>query len=129
MRPVCTRRKPRPAAIDADDEPGDQSTEGVDYERLHDAVKRDGYIVYAGLGQAAGTTFRVCTLGALELEVLGGFIESLGRGLAEARLVNAAARLTAEAARAAQVMTGVSAAPSAPAATATGGRRRAAAGG
>jgi 2-aminoethylphosphonate-pyruvate transaminase len=103
--------------------------EGVDYERLHDAVKRDGYIVYAGLGQAAGTTFRVCTLGALELEVLGGFIESLGRGLAEARLVNAAARLTAEAARAAQVMTGVSAAPSAPAATATGGRRRAAAGG
>jgi aspartate aminotransferase-like enzyme len=103
--------------------------EGIDYDLLHDAVKRDGYIVYAGLGQAAGTTFRVCTLGALELEVLGGFIESLGRGLAEARLVNAAARLTAEAARAAQVMTGVSAAPSAPAATATGGRRRAAAGG
>ena len=105
--------------------------EGVDYERLHDAVKRDGYIVYAGLGQAAATTFRVCTLGALELEVLGGFIESLGRGLAEARLVNAAARLTAEATRAAQTMAAVSATPAAPAspgASRGDGRRRAAAG-
>ncbi len=68
--------------------------DGVDYDRLHDAVKRDGYVIYAGLGQAAKTTFRVCTLGALELEVLGGFVESLGRALAEARLVNAAAQLS-----------------------------------
>jgi 2-aminoethylphosphonate-pyruvate transaminase len=64
---------------------------GVDYERLHNAVKRDGYVIYAGLGQAARTTFRVCTLGALELEVLGDFVESLERALAEARLAGAGA--------------------------------------
>lgn len=64
---------------------------GVDYERLHDAAKRDGYVIYAGLGQAASTTFRVCTLGALELEVLGDFVESLERALAEARSAGAGA--------------------------------------
>ena len=67
--------------------------EGIDYDLLHDAVKRDGYIIYAGLGQAAKATFRVCTLGALEVEVLGGFIDSLERALAEARLANIAARV------------------------------------
>jgi 2-aminoethylphosphonate-pyruvate transaminase len=68
--------------------------DGVDYGLLHDAVKRDGYVIYSGLGQAAATTFRVCTLGALELEVLGDFVDSLGRALAEARLSGVAARLT-----------------------------------
>jgi 2-aminoethylphosphonate-pyruvate transaminase len=67
--------------------------DGVAYEQLHDAVKRDGYVIYAGLGQAARTTFRVCTLGALELEVLGGFINCLERALAEARIAGTADRL------------------------------------
>ena len=67
--------------------------EGVSYENLHDAVKRDGYVIYAGLGEAAKTTFRVCTLGALEVPVLEGFTESLGRALVESRLANTAARL------------------------------------
>jgi 2-aminoethylphosphonate-pyruvate transaminase len=66
--------------------------EGVSYEVLHDAVKRDGYVIYAGLGEAAKTTFRVCTLGALENEVLAGFVESLDRALVEARLANTATR-------------------------------------
>jgi 2-aminoethylphosphonate-pyruvate transaminase len=66
--------------------------EGVSYEDLHDAVKRDGYVIYAGLGEAAKTTFRVCTLGALENEVLAGFVESLDRALVEARLANTATR-------------------------------------
>ena len=68
--------------------------DGVSYENLHDAVKRDGYIIYAGLGEAAKTTFRVCTLGALEVPVLEGFAESLGRALVESRLANTAARLS-----------------------------------
>jgi 2-aminoethylphosphonate-pyruvate transaminase len=71
--------------------------EGVNYANLHDAVKREGYVIYAGLGDAARTTFRVCTLGALELEVLSGFVESLERALAEAKLANTAVRLTEEA--------------------------------
>ena len=68
--------------------------DGVNYDNLHDAVKRDGYVIYAGLGDAAKTTFRVCTLGAMEIGVLGGFIESLDRALLEAKLANTAARLT-----------------------------------
>ena len=66
--------------------------EGVSYEDLHDAVKRDGYVIYAGLGEAAKTTFRVCTLGALENEVLAGFVESLDRAMVEARLAYTATR-------------------------------------
>ena len=66
--------------------------EGVSYENLHDAVKRDGYVIYAGLGEAAKTSFRVCTFGALENEVLAGFIESLDRALVEAKLANTATR-------------------------------------
>jgi 2-aminoethylphosphonate-pyruvate transaminase len=66
---------------------------GVDYASLHDSVKRDGYVIYAGLGDGAKTTFRVCTLGALELEVLAGFVQSLERALAEARLAGLAARI------------------------------------
>jgi aspartate aminotransferase-like enzyme len=54
-------------------------------------VKRDGFVIYAGLGEAAKTTFRVCTLGAIEIEVLAGFVESLERALLEARRSAAAA--------------------------------------
>jgi 2-aminoethylphosphonate-pyruvate transaminase len=63
--------------------------DGVAYETLHDALKRDGYVVYAGLGDAAKTTFRVCTLGAMELEVLADFVESLSRALEIAAAGNA----------------------------------------
>jgi 2-aminoethylphosphonate-pyruvate transaminase len=50
---------------------------GVEYEALHEAVKREGYIIYAGLGEAARTSFRVCTLGALKIGALEGFIVAL----------------------------------------------------
>jgi 2-aminoethylphosphonate-pyruvate transaminase len=66
---------------------------GVSYDNLHDALKRDGYVIYAGLGDSARTTFRVCTLGALELEVLADFVDSLDRALVEAKLSNTASRL------------------------------------
>jgi 2-aminoethylphosphonate-pyruvate transaminase len=71
---------------------------GVAYETLHDALKRDGYIVYAGLGDAARTTFRVCTLGAMELEVLAGFVESLTRALETATAESSSAPESAAAA-------------------------------
>jgi 2-aminoethylphosphonate-pyruvate transaminase len=54
---------------------------GVDYDTLHDSVKSDGYVIYAGLGGAARTSFRVCALGALKIEALEGFIASLERQL------------------------------------------------
>ena len=49
----------------------------IDYDTLHDLLKDEGYIIYAGLGDAAKTTFRVCALGALTVEALEGFVAAL----------------------------------------------------
>jgi 2-aminoethylphosphonate-pyruvate transaminase len=54
----------------------------LDYETLHDQVKADGYVIYAGLGTAARSTFRVCALGALEIDALAGFIAALEHAVA-----------------------------------------------
>ena len=52
---------------------------GVSYERLHDALKQDGYVIYAGQGRLAPEIFRICCMGALGPEI----IESFGERLAE----------------------------------------------
>jgi 2-aminoethylphosphonate-pyruvate transaminase len=52
---------------------------GIDYDILHDRLKDEGYIIYAGLGDAAKTTFRVCALGALTVEALEGFVAAFER--------------------------------------------------
>jgi 2-aminoethylphosphonate-pyruvate transaminase len=54
---------------------------GIAYDTLHDRLKEEGYIIYAGLGDAARTTFRVCALGALTVEALQGFAEALERAI------------------------------------------------
>jgi 2-aminoethylphosphonate-pyruvate transaminase len=59
--------------------------EGISYGQLHDALKRHGYVVYAGLGPLAATNFRICALGALEPEAIEGFIDLLQATLAELR--------------------------------------------
>ncbi|MGI8476851.1 MAG: pyridoxal-phosphate-dependent aminotransferase family protein [Thermomicrobiales bacterium] len=51
--------------------------EGMSYEELHDAAKAEGYVIYAGLGDSAKTSFRVCALGALKIEALQGFVTVL----------------------------------------------------
>jgi 2-aminoethylphosphonate-pyruvate transaminase len=56
--------------------------DGVTYDTLHDRLKADGYIIYAGLGDAAQTTFRVCALGALTIEALEGFVDAFERAIA-----------------------------------------------
>jgi 2-aminoethylphosphonate-pyruvate transaminase len=56
--------------------------EGIDYDTLHDRLKEEGYIIYAGLGEAAKTSFRVCALGALTVEALQGFTSALERVVA-----------------------------------------------
>lgn len=58
---------------------------GLDYDTLHDALKAEGYVVYAGLGAVAPTTFRVCALGALAPPVMDGFAGALARVIASAR--------------------------------------------
>ncbi|HEV2009568.1 MAG TPA: aminotransferase class V-fold PLP-dependent enzyme [Candidatus Limnocylindria bacterium] len=57
--------------------------DGLAYETLHDALKADGYVIYAGLGDALKTTFRVCALGDLDVGALEGFVASLERVLAQ----------------------------------------------
>jgi 2-aminoethylphosphonate-pyruvate transaminase len=58
--------------------------QGIEYGELHDALKADGYVIYAGLGDAAKTSFRVCTLGAMEIGALEGFVASFERAIAAA---------------------------------------------
>ncbi|HYM84724.1 MAG TPA: aminotransferase class V-fold PLP-dependent enzyme, partial [Candidatus Dormibacteraeota bacterium] len=69
---------------------------GVTYDVLHDAVKADGFVIYAGLGEAAATNFRVCALGALEIPALEAFIASLERAIGWATPV-AASPVTSQA--------------------------------
>lgn len=63
---------------------------GVSYDELHNAVKADGYVIYAGLGSAAATNFRVCALGDLEVGALEGFVASLEGALQGAEVAVAA---------------------------------------
>jgi 2-aminoethylphosphonate-pyruvate transaminase len=66
--------------------------EEIAYQELHDAMKQAGYVIYAGLGDASETTFRVCALGALSVEALEGFIESLSHTLATRRTAESSKR-------------------------------------
>jgi 2-aminoethylphosphonate-pyruvate transaminase len=54
---------------------------GVEYGRLHDRLKRDGYVIYAGQGALAAEIFRVCCMGAIEPEALVGFATRLEAAL------------------------------------------------
>jgi 2-aminoethylphosphonate-pyruvate transaminase len=56
--------------------------DGIDYDALHDRLKAEGYIIYAGLGDAAKSTFRVCALGALTVAALEGFVAAFARATA-----------------------------------------------
>jgi 2-aminoethylphosphonate-pyruvate transaminase len=60
---------------------------GIAYDELHDALKAEGYIIYAGLGEAAKTSFRVCALGALTIEALQGFVAALERAISRRPVV------------------------------------------
>jgi 2-aminoethylphosphonate-pyruvate transaminase len=39
--------------------------EGSSYERLHDELKREGYVIYAGQGAFNGRIFRIATMGCI----------------------------------------------------------------
>jgi len=59
--------------------------EGMTYDELHDRLKAEGYVIYAGLGDAAKTTFRVCALGAMSVEAMEGFVATLASVLEPVR--------------------------------------------
>ncbi len=54
---------------------------GTTYSSLHDALKRDGFVIYEGQGQLGSTAFRVANMGALGSADFDRFLECLERAL------------------------------------------------
>lgn len=54
---------------------------GATYSSLHDALKRDGFVIYEGQGQLGSTAFRVANMGALDSADFDRFLECLERAL------------------------------------------------
>jgi 2-aminoethylphosphonate-pyruvate transaminase len=50
--------------------------EGVAYQTLHDRLKRQGYVIYAGQGNLENKIFRVANMGALTEAQFGGFLDA-----------------------------------------------------
>jgi 2-aminoethylphosphonate-pyruvate transaminase len=50
--------------------------EGVTYQSLHDRLKEQGYVIYAGQGQLESKIFRVANMGALTEAQLVGFLDA-----------------------------------------------------
>lgn len=51
--------------------------EGINYASFHDALKQDGFIIYAGQGELAKTMFRVSTMGEITGADLARFLDSV----------------------------------------------------
>jgi 2-aminoethylphosphonate-pyruvate transaminase len=65
---------------------------GVSFADLHDPLRDDGYIIYAGQGELADAIFRIATLGNVDVPALEGFIARLevvlGRVRREGRVLS-----------------------------------------
>ena len=59
--------------------------EGVTYEKLHDAMKRRRYIIYAGQGPLKTYAFRVSNMGTLTPADMEGVVAAFAAGIAESR--------------------------------------------
>lgn len=67
---------------------------GWSYERLHRALKRKGYVIYAAQGQLKATAFRLGIIGHFGASAVAGFLNALGeelRGQASPQAVHAPA--------------------------------------
>jgi 2-aminoethylphosphonate-pyruvate transaminase len=53
--------------------------EGVTYQSLHDRLKQQGYVIYAGQGQLESKIFRVANMGTLTEAQLVGFLDAFER--------------------------------------------------
>jgi 2-aminoethylphosphonate-pyruvate transaminase len=58
---------------------------GVRYEALHDAMKRRGYIIYAGQGDIRTYAFRVSNMGTLTPKDMDGVVAAFEEAIAELR--------------------------------------------
>lgn len=58
---------------------------GVDYDALHDAMKRRGYIIYAGQGAIRSYAFRVANMGTLTPADMKAVVDAFAASLAELR--------------------------------------------
>ena len=56
---------------------------GLRYEPLHDAMKRRGYIIYAGQGDIRTYAFRVSNMGTLTPRDMEGVVDAFRSSLAE----------------------------------------------
>jgi 2-aminoethylphosphonate-pyruvate transaminase len=63
---------------------------GIAYDPLHDAMKRRGYIIYAGQGDIRKYAFRVSNMGTLTPPDMQGVVDAFAASLAELRQAGAA---------------------------------------
>lgn len=54
---------------------------GVEYAALHDELRSRGYVIYAGLGELARSSFRIAALGELAPEAMDGVVDALAAAL------------------------------------------------
>lgn len=59
--------------------------DAVTYERLHDELKRRGYVIYAGQGRLSSQFFRICTMGEIPWHRLEALEPALEQSLRAAR--------------------------------------------
>ncbi|MFI6815798.1 pyridoxal-phosphate-dependent aminotransferase family protein [Nonomuraea sp. NPDC050328] len=59
--------------------------ESVTYDRLHDELKKRGYVIYAGQGQLSADFFRICTMGEIPWHRLEELEDALRDSIAAAR--------------------------------------------
>jgi 2-aminoethylphosphonate-pyruvate transaminase len=50
--------------------------DGVSYHTLHDRLRQQGYVIYAGQGNLENKIFRVANMGALSETEFGGFLDA-----------------------------------------------------
>jgi len=52
---------------------------GVSYSTVHDAVKAEGFVIYAGQGELSKSLFRISTMGAVTMEDMDRLTRCFGR--------------------------------------------------
>jgi 2-aminoethylphosphonate-pyruvate transaminase len=65
---------------------------GLAYDPLHDAMKRRGYIIYAGQGAIRTYAFRVANMGTLTPRDMAGVVAAFAEALAELRIATGVTR-------------------------------------
>jgi 2-aminoethylphosphonate-pyruvate transaminase len=63
--------------------------DGASYDRLHDRLKDDGYVIYAGQGFLDGRIFRIAVMGDLDEHDIDAVVASAARTLGAARAEHA----------------------------------------